>query len=104
MARIITKELAEKIAKKLGATLVKSRAHTIAQVFHEGTLIVSFGIRHGSEKDQGHDHIPADIHIGPGKTKRLGQCPMSRDEWIECLREKGLIPNPPEPRQTETGA
>jgi hypothetical protein len=76
--RVITKELAQKIAKKLGATLDKSGAHTIAYIYHNDILVASFGIRHGSDKDLGHDHVPDDIHIGPNKAKRLGQCPMSR--------------------------
>jgi hypothetical protein len=25
------------------------------------------------------------------KAKRLGQCTMSRDEWISDLRERGII-------------
>ncbi len=91
MARIITKELADKIAKKLKAAFFSSGAHDIACVFHNDKIIASFGIRRGSEKDKGHDHIPRDLHIGPNKARLLGQCPMSRDEWISIMRAKGLI-------------
>jgi len=93
MARIITKELAVKIAKKLDATISRTGgAHDLAAVFEDGILVASFGIRRASKKDKGHDHIPADIHVGPRFAKGLGQCPKSREEWIEVLREKGILP------------
>ena len=97
MATIITKELAEKIAKKLGAKIDTAGAHAIAYIYHGEVLVAQFGIRHGSKKEAGHDHVPSDIHVSPGKAKRLGQCPMSRAEWIECLREKNLLPVEEEP-------
>jgi hypothetical protein len=93
MATIITKELALRIAAKLGATLEKGGAHSIAYVYHRGLLVASFGIRHGSRKGAGHDHVPSDIHLSLGKAKRLGQCAMSKEQWIESLREKGIIPH-----------
>jgi hypothetical protein len=103
MPTIINKQLAQKIAGKLGAQIEKSGAHQIAYIFHNNVLVAQFGIRHGSSKELGHDHVPSDIHLSPGKAKRLGQCPMSQAEWIRCLQEKGLIPadepqqdNPPE--------
>ncbi len=67
MSRIITKELAEKIAKKLKArlSLRPNKAHDIFEVYESGRLITFFGIRRGSEKDKGHDHIPHDLHVGP---------------------------------------
>jgi hypothetical protein len=90
---IITKELAENIAEKLQAQIneKKNRPHDLAQVYHAGKLITSFGIRHGSKKESGHDHIPHDLHVSPHDARLLGQCPMSRDEWIDKLRKKGLI-------------
>ncbi len=54
MARIITKELAQKIAKKLGAEVVtETSAHDIAYVYEGGRLIASFGIRRGQRKTKG---------------------------------------------------
>ncbi|MDB5391240.1 MAG: hypothetical protein JWM11_6886 [Planctomycetaceae bacterium] len=60
MARVITKELAVKIVKKLGGINAgaKGAAHDLIEVWQNGVLISSFGIRHGSSKDSGHDHIP----------------------------------------------
>ena len=63
---IITKELALKIVKKLKAKVVtRAKPHDIALVDHEGKMVASFGIRRGSRKDQGHDHIPHQIFLRP---------------------------------------
>lgn len=95
MARIITKELAVAIAKKLKATPAptkKGRAHDDYLVFFQGQLVAKFGIRHGSAKDQGHDHIPSAIHLGPHDAKLFAQCKKDYDFWVEKMREKGFIP------------
>ena len=93
MARIITKELAEKIVRKLGAVRQHSGgAHDIFGVIHEGVLIASFGVRRGSEKDKGHDHIPNDLHVGPGFAKAFAQCSKSKADWLNIMRTKGLLP------------
>lgn len=89
---VITKELALKIARKLGAKFDEGlKAHDLALVYHEGRLIAQFGIRRGSSKDLPHDHIPDDLHLRPREARLLGQCPLSRDEWIKILTRKNLI-------------
>ena len=92
MSRIITKEHALKIARKLGSRIStrESKAHDIATIFEGEQLIGQFGIRRGSEKDKGHDHISKDLHLGPHKARLLAQCPLTREQWIEIMREKGL--------------
>ena len=92
MSRIITKEHAIKISRKLGATISsrKNKAHDIAQVIENGRIIAFFGIRRGSEKDKGHDHISRDLHLSPHDAKLLAQCPLSRDGWLEIMRQKGF--------------
>lgn len=89
----ITKELAQKIAKKLGARIVdcSGKAHDRALVFHGGRLIAWFGIRRGSGRDLGHDHVPKQIHVHPRQARLLGQCPLERDDWIAILTEKGIL-------------
>jgi hypothetical protein len=90
--RIITKELALKIAKKLGAKIsTAGKAHDLAMIFHEEKLIASFGIRRGSSRDQGHDHISKDLHLSPSKARLLAQCPLTPEKWLEIMREKGLV-------------
>ena len=94
MARVITKELAEKIAQKLRAKRVtkKGRAHDDYVVHFQGQLIARFGIRHGSKKDQGHDHIPGAIHLAPHDAKLFGQCDHPYEYWVSQMRQKGIIP------------
>jgi hypothetical protein len=93
MARIITKELAEKIVAKLKAVKVKSRSksHDFYDVEHEGQVIASISIRRGSEKDKGHDYIPHDLRVSPRQAKLLAQCPWKHEDYIQALREKGLL-------------
>jgi hypothetical protein len=90
---IVTKELALSIARKLNAH-IKSRpnkAHDIAQVYHEGRLVAQFGIRRGSKKDLGHDHVPGDLYVRPREARLLGQCPLLREDWVEIMRQKGML-------------
>ena len=92
---VITKELALKIVKKLKAKVVtRAKPHDIALVNHEGKMVASFGIRRGSRKDQGHDHIPHQIFLRPRQARKLGLCPMSREEWISIITEKGKVCSP----------
>jgi hypothetical protein len=93
---IITKELAESIARKLQAVRnpKKNRPHDLYVVYHGGHRIAHFGIRRSSSKDQGHDHVPGQIHVSPNQARLLGQCPMSRDEWVAEMVRKGVISPP----------
>jgi len=96
MTRIITKELALKIVEKLKANKISTRnkAHDEYLVEEDGVHIAIIRVRRCSEKDKGHDYIPKDIHVGPNAAKRLGQCPMSRAQYIAHLREIGILDNP----------
>jgi hypothetical protein len=95
-ARIITRELARKILKKLKSkkTGKKGAAHTEYAIEHEGQIVALTTLRHGSEKDLGHHHMPGDLHVGPNFAKGLGQCPRSRNDYIRNLQEQGLIEGP----------
>lgn len=90
---VISKQLALKIVRKLGATVTKrsGKAHDLALIYHEGKLIATFGIRRGSKKDLGHDHVPRQLHLRPSQARLLGQCPMRREDWIAILAGKGLL-------------
>lgn len=93
MARIITKELAEKIVKKCGGRRSgKQGAHVLYDVVYEGELVATVSIRHGSSKDQGHDHIPDDMHVRPHFAREMGRCNYSFDDWIQELRNNGTLP------------
>ena len=93
MARITTKELALKIVEKLRAKIVKSsrKAHDVYAVEVDGQVIAMLSIRRGSEKDKGHDYLSKDLHISPNQAKRLGQCPWKYEDYLQAMRDKGLI-------------
>lgn len=78
----ITKELAKKIVDKLEAVKAGTGAHDEYVVYHEGEAIASFGIRHSSQKNKGHDYIPGELGVGPNFAKQLGQCPKSRKDYL----------------------
>src|SRR5260370_34762142 len=98
MARIITKELAIKIADKLKAVKddKKNRPHDLYRVYYGGRIVVSFGIRRGSGKDQGHDHISGKIHLGKRDAKLFAQCDHPYEFWVEEMKKKGIVPSEPE--------
>src|SRR4051812_26326529 len=91
---MITREQAEKIVKKLKAVdeSTKNSPHDTYVVYHNGVEVASFGIRRGSRKDQSHGHIPDDLHVRPRQCLDLARCPLSRDGWLDLLRERGLLP------------
>jgi hypothetical protein len=93
MARIITKQLAEDIVRKLGATKhsKKNRPHDLYTFSYPGQVIARFGLRRGSAKDQGHDHIPGQIHLSPHDAKAFGECRHTLEWYIQTLIDKGVI-------------
>ena|ERR1700722_2644732 len=94
MATIITKEIALRIVKKLNAVEITSRSKSHDEyVVREAEMQVAIiSIRRSSKKNIGHDYLKNDLHISPHQAKELGQCPWSRDDYMECLREKGILP------------
>lgn len=93
MARIITKELALKIARKLGATKQskKNRPHDLYTFSYEGRVIIRFGIRRGSERDKGHDHIAGNMHLGPHDAQLFAECKRTLEWYIQEMIAKGVI-------------
>lgn len=88
----INRDDAEKIAAKLQAiSLASGGAHRVMGVFHNDKLIAQFGIRHGSNKDQGHGHVPRSIHVAPRFAKELSVCTKSHQQWVDLMKEKGHI-------------
>jgi len=90
---IITKELALKIAKKLKAEIKNrpGRPHDLACIYEDGLLIAQFGLRRGSKKNLGHDHVPNSLFISPHDAREIGICNRYRDWYIKTLRKKGYI-------------
>ncbi|TDI35943.1 MAG: hypothetical protein E2P02_26510 [Acidobacteria bacterium] len=91
MARQFTQKHAKEIAKKLGMVVHKGRRiHDHAVLIYEGKEVVSFGIRRAS-KEVGHDHLPKDLHLRMKDCKDLHRCTLSRDDYLELLRDKELV-------------
>lgn len=88
---MLTKAHAEKIAKKLNAIIRPKGAHDLAIIEYNNKRIVQFGIRRGSSSDLGHDHLPGNLHLSSHDTMELARCPLTRDDWIQRMKDKGLI-------------
>lgn len=87
---ILTQVDAEEIAGKLLCTFEEAKAHRYAELYEEGRLIARFGIRRSS-REKGHGHIPRELHITQKQCWDLRRCPLSRDDYLSILREKGHL-------------
>jgi hypothetical protein len=104
VANVITRQHADQIARKLEAREEAgrkksggAREHISFVVSHEGVEIAWFGVRRGSNKEQPHGHIPKDLSLSTHQCRRLADCTIDREGYIEILRQKGLLPQPREP-------
>lgn len=88
---MFTKRHAEEIAQKLDASIRHKTKHDIAVIEYNNKRIVQFGIRRGSRANLGHDHLPGALHLSPHDTMELARCPLSKDEWIQRMKDKSLI-------------
>ena len=88
---MLTKDHALFIAKKLNADIRAKSAHDLAVITHNGKRIAQFGIRRGSNRNQGHNHIPNGVHMNAHDTLLLAQCTISAEQWLEMMKQKGLI-------------
>ena len=88
---MFTKTHAENIAKKLNATIRPKAKHDLAIIEYNNKRIVQFGIRRGSRVDLGHDHLPGAVHLSPHDALELARCPLTREDWIQRMKDKGLI-------------
>ena len=80
------------IARKLGATVDSNGKHKRASFRHNGRLILTFGIRHGSKS--GHGHLvgaTGDLKLNARGVKELAECNMEKDDYIEHLMGIGVI-------------
>ncbi len=80
------------IAKKIGANLNPDGKHQTATLWHKGKLILRFGIRHSKKSGQGHlvgeNH---ELRLNATRALALAKCTMSKEEYIEHLKGRGLI-------------
>jgi len=87
---MLTAEDAHNIADKLGIQPQEKRKHDWVAVRLEGTYVGSYGISRSS-KELPHNHIPGQIGITSREARDLSKCPLSRDEYIELLRQRGRL-------------
>ncbi len=87
-SRLQRKE-AEAIAKKLEAQIVHGAKHIHANIYHDGILILTFGIRH--DKKAGHGHIPKYLKISETEAVKMAKCHISKDEYFQLIKNTGLI-------------
>jgi hypothetical protein len=87
---MFTQQHAEAIAKKLKCHMREGRAHRHADVFENGRLIATFGIRRAS-KEVGHGHLPKDLHLTQKQCRDLHDCTFSREGYIELLHARRLV-------------
>jgi hypothetical protein len=97
---VFTQKHAIAIAKKLGCSFREGSAHTYAEFYHQGKLIVRFGIRRAS-KDVGHGHIPRDLQITQKQSRDLHDCSFSIEDYLQALREKNLLGEPAQKSEKE---
>ena len=88
----ILKRQAIDIAKKFKADINPDGPHEIASVYHEGTLVLTFGISHG--KKGGHGHLVGrygELKMSETKIMALASCSMSIDEYFQELKRMGEL-------------
>jgi hypothetical protein len=102
MSRIITRELAERIVKKLKGVDVsrKGSPHDDYKIVHEGKIVAFTSIRRGSSKDQGHDFMSKNLEVNTRFAYELGICTKSRDEF---LVKRGVIAATPKLQELGSG-
>lgn len=87
---MLTQDDAEAIANKLGCTSEEGRSHKYYELFLDNKLVTRFGVRRAS-KEKGQGHLPRELHITQKQCRDLSKCPLSKDEYLQILREKNLL-------------
>ena len=80
------------IAKKLDATVERDGKHQLATFVVGGVVILQFGIRHG--KSGGHGHLcgqDGNLRLSEHRVVKLPNCTMSKEEYIQHLKDIGEI-------------
>lgn len=80
------------IASKIGAVVKEDGKHQKATFYHNGKLILRFGIRHG--RKTGHGFLAGEngpLRLNETRAKALARCTLSKDEYIQLLTTKGVI-------------
>ena len=87
---MLTQDDAEAIADELGCTSDEGRSHKYYELFVGDKLVTRFGVRRAS-REKGHGHLPRELHITQKQCRDLSRCPLSKDEYLQILRDKDLL-------------
>lgn len=89
---MFTQADAQAIAEKLGCVPREGKAHRYHDLIIDDRLIATIGERRAS-REKGHGHIPRQLHITQKECRNLSACPLSREGYLELLKERGFLPN-----------
>ena len=83
------------IAKKLGAQVTEGRSrHTRVTVVIDNVFVGEYGLSRSS-RERGHNFIANQMgKISPRQARQLSLCPLSKEEYVEIIRKKGLLDGP----------
>lgn len=87
---MLTQDDAEAIADKLGCTFYEGRSHKYYELFVDQKLIARFGVRRAS-REKGHGHVPRELHVTQKQCRDLSKCPLTKDEYLQILRERNIL-------------
>lgn len=79
---------AKAISRKLDGE-EKAGKHIKVAVRHEGVVVLDFGYRHDRRAPNG--HLPGQLHLSETDTIRMARCQISKEEYFQILKDKGLI-------------
>ena len=80
-----------KIARKLGVEPEEKRNHTRIRVVIDNILVGSYGVSRSS-RERNHDYIAKQIGgISARQARDLSRCPLSKEDYVEIIRDKGLL-------------
>jgi hypothetical protein len=84
----VLKAEAQKISRKLGG-IETGGAHMKVAVMYKGEMVLDFGYRHAKTAPNG--HLPRALHLSESDTIKMARCHISKDEYFEMLKAKGII-------------
>ena len=72
--------------------MVRDGPHQRAIVKYDGQIVITFGIRHGSNTGQGHlvgkNH---DLKLSATEAIALARCQMTKIQYFDHLKARGII-------------
>ncbi|MEX0679354.1 MAG: hypothetical protein WD063_19920 [Pirellulales bacterium] len=88
MGSPITKEVAVKALKKLGAVDIseKSDAHPTYAIYYEKRIVATTGLRRSSKKDIPLPHLKNDLRVNAGFVLELARCTKYFVDWLVAVK------------------